>query len=267
MDLTDAQRATLIEAAVIIVVTFVAAAIIDRILRRREQAILQRFPGDPATIRTRYRIAKRVLISSIVVMALFSVLLAFDDTRRLAGTVMASGAVVALIVGLAVRTPLANLAAGLQIAFTQPYRLGDRVTVAGETGVVEEIRIAHTVLRTDDGRRVFLPNESVVTQAIVNATIGADEARVVSVTLPAAPDADLARVRAVLREEALATAGLTDREPLVRVSEVTSTGATIGVTVWIHAGGDVDETAASLRERGATRLGAEQLLAIGGAGA
>jgi small-conductance mechanosensitive channel len=131
MDLTDAQRDTLIEAAVVIVVTLVAAGLIDRLLRRREQAILERFPGDPATIRTRYRIAKRVLISAIVAVALLSVLLAFDDTRRLAGTVMASGAVVALVVGLAVRTPLANLAAGLQLAFTQPYRLGDRVTVGG----------------------------------------------------------------------------------------------------------------------------------------
>ncbi|CAA9553463.1 MAG: hypothetical protein AVDCRST_MAG79-2882 [uncultured Thermoleophilia bacterium] len=267
MDLTDAQRDTLIEAAVVIVITLVAAGVIDRILRRREQLILQRFPGDPATIRTRYRIAKRVLISVIVAMALFSVLLAFDDTRRLAGTVMASGAVIALVVGLAVRTPLANLAAGLQLAFTQPYRLGDRVTVAGETGVVEEIRIAHTVLRTDDGRRVFLPNESLVTQAIVNATIGADDARVVTVTLPAAPDADLPRVRAVLLEEALATDGATDRTPLVRVTEVAAAGATITVTLWVGATCDVDEAAASLRERGAMRLASEHLLASGAADA
>jgi small-conductance mechanosensitive channel len=267
VNLTDAQQDTLIEAAVVIVLTLVSAGVIDRVLRRREQAILQHFPGDPATIRTRYRIVKRVLISSIVAVALFSVLLAFDDTRRLAGTVMASGAVVALIVGLAVRTPLANLAAGLQLAFTQPYRLGDRVTVANETGVVEEIRIAHTVLRADDGRRVFLPNESLVTQAIVNATIGADDARVVTVTLPAAPDADLPRVRALLREEALCTPGATDRAPLVRVTEVLASGATLTVTLWVDAASDVDEAGAGLRERGAMRLAAEHLLAVGTPGA
>jgi small-conductance mechanosensitive channel len=263
-DLTTEQQEALIQAAIVIVVTVVGSSLVDRVLRRRERLILSRFPQNYAAVKTRYRLLKRVIISVIVALAVLSVLLRFDVTREVAGTIMASGAVIALIVGLAVRTPIANLAAGLQLAFTQPYRIGDRVTVSGETGVVEEIRIAHTVLRTDDQRRVFLPNESVIAQAIVNATIGEDEVRTLSVTFPVAPEADVARARQALLEAAAAgDGGAEGREPVARVTDVTPAAVIVTVTLGVRTGADVDEVASALRERGVARLAGEQLLAVG----
>ena len=244
-----------------VVVAFVASGILDRVLRRRERALIERFPHNYAAIKTRFRVLERVTIALVVAIAGLTVLQDFEAGRRIAQTVLASGAVLALIVGLAIRTPLANLGAGLQLAFTQPFRIGDRITVGTETGVVEQIRLSYTVLRTDDQRRVFLPNESLVGQAISNATI-ADEARTLAVTVPVAPDADLARVRALLAEESEGAPGLLEgTAPVVRVTDVAPAAVTVQVAVTVEPGADVDELGSLLRERAAMRLAAEGLAA------
>ena len=72
----------------------------------------------------------------------------FDDLHRLAGTVLASSAIAAAVVGFAARQSLANAIAGVVLAVTQPLRLGDIVTFDGETGVVEDIALTYTWLRT-----------------------------------------------------------------------------------------------------------------------
>jgi small-conductance mechanosensitive channel len=256
----------LVTAALAIAVTLVASAVIDRVLRRRERLLIETFPTNYAAIKTRYRLVKRLVVAGVVVLALLSVLETYPVTRSLARTVLASSAVLALVVGLAIRTPLANLGAGLQLAFTQPFRIGDRITVSGETGVVEEIKLSYTVLRTDDQRRVFLPNESLIGQLISNATIGV-EVRTLSVTLPVAPDVDLARARELLAEEAAAAHGRDEaRAPTVRVADVTASAVMIQVTVWAAAEANVDDLASTLRERAVARLQAEGLFAAVTAG-
>ena len=59
----------------------------------------------------------------------------YDVTSQLAKALLASSAVLALFAGLAFSTPLSNLGSGLLVSFTQPLRLGDRITVGGETGL------------------------------------------------------------------------------------------------------------------------------------
>ena len=87
--------------------------------------------------------------------------------------------------GLAFSTPLSNLGSGLLVAFTQPLRLGDRVSVGGETGFVEEMGLIYTTLVTDDARRIFIPNTQLTTSMIVNRTIK-DPRRIVSARVPVA---------------------------------------------------------------------------------
>ena len=86
---------------------------------------------------------------------------------------LASGAVLAIIAGVALSTPLGNLGSGVLLAFTQPVRLGDRVTVGDHTGVVERISLSYTALVTDEGPHVFVPNQMMVSTTLVNRTRGA----------------------------------------------------------------------------------------------
>ena len=78
---------------------------------------------------------------------------------------------VGLVVGFAAQPTLSNFVAGILIAFTQPLRIGDRVEVTGSTGVVEEVAMMYSFIRLDDGSRLVIPNATLASNTIRNATI------------------------------------------------------------------------------------------------
>ncbi|MCY1376292.1 Small-conductance mechanosensitive channel [compost metagenome] len=79
--------------------------------------------------------------------------------------------------GLALQGNLSNFASGVMILAFKPYQIGDSVVIAGYTGVVMEILIFHTVLRTAENKRVIIPNSSITTSPITNIS-GNGELRV-----------------------------------------------------------------------------------------
>src|ERR1044072_3073049 len=97
----------------------------------------------------RYRVLRRTVTASILVVGFFSALLVIPQVRAVAGGLLASSAVLGVIIGFASQRTLGNFVAGILIAITQPVRLGDRVTYGGETGVVEEIGLTYTFIRTE----------------------------------------------------------------------------------------------------------------------
>ena len=80
---------------------------------------------------------------------------------------LASSAVLGLVVGFAARSTLANFVAGVMIAINQPVRLGDRVAIADVEGIVEDVGLTYTRLRTPDNRRVLIPNEELANSRVV----------------------------------------------------------------------------------------------------
>ena len=113
------QRTAIV--AAVIVVTVVAARLAERWLKGRQL--------DPEDA-TRLRVLRRTLVSTIVFVGVLSALLAIPAVRAVAGGVLASSAVIGLVVGFAAQKTLANAVAGVLIAFSQPLRIGDRVEVA-----------------------------------------------------------------------------------------------------------------------------------------
>jgi len=93
------------------------------------------------------------------------------QVRAVAGGLLASSAVLAVIIGFASQRTLGNFVAGLLIAISQPVRLGDRVSYGGEDGVVEEIGLTYTLIRTRDDARLVVPNEKLVSDTIRNSSI------------------------------------------------------------------------------------------------
>ena len=87
----------------------------------------------------------------VATIGAWSVLSIFPQTEEIARALLASSAVLAVVAGLALSTPLGNLGAGVLVAFTQPVRIGDRVTINDQTGFVEQINMIYTVAR--HGRR------------------------------------------------------------------------------------------------------------------
>jgi small-conductance mechanosensitive channel len=190
-------------AAVVIIGAIVLAKVVDLAMRRVELE---------AGAETRYRVLRRAVMAFIVTVAVLSALLVFPQVRAVAGALLASGAVVAIVVGFASQRTLGNFVAGILIAFTQPLRLGDRVTFAGVEGVVEEITLTYTFIRADDDTRLVVPNEKLASDTIQNATI-VERAQRAEITMQLPLSSDLEHVIRLLDGE------LADqREPEVFVS-------------------------------------------------
>src|SRR5207237_7915568 len=110
---------------VVLLVTAIVARLIDTRIARRDL--------DPVQ-KTRYRVLRRTVASAVVVLGLLSALLVIPQVRAVAGGLLASSAVIGLVVGFASQPTIGNFVAGLLIAFTQPLRLGSRVERAGGAG-------------------------------------------------------------------------------------------------------------------------------------
>ena len=136
--------------AAIIVGATILAKIVDWRMSRQEL--------PPAAV-TRYRVLRRSLMTAIIFVGVLSALLVVPQVRAVAAGLLASSALVGLVIGLAAQRPLANFIAGVVIAFTQPLRLGDQVTVDGVEGIVEEIGLTYTFIKTPDNARLVIPNE------------------------------------------------------------------------------------------------------------
>ena len=82
---------------------------------------------------------------------------------------IAAGAAVAFGASFAIQGPLANYGAGLVIIFTRPFVVGNTITVAGVSGVVEEVKLGATILTDEDGVKITIPNKHVVGEILHNS--------------------------------------------------------------------------------------------------
>jgi small-conductance mechanosensitive channel len=156
-----------------IAITFAAVLLVNRWLTRRGTRIATAMAGGQLSqeVSTRLSFLRRVVDVVIVVIGLGLALSQFTALDRLAGTVLASSAIAAAVIGFAARQPLANAIAGLIITVAQPLRIGDVVTFEGEMGVVEDIRLSSTWLRTGADARVIIPNERLAAGILRNDSI------------------------------------------------------------------------------------------------
>ena len=174
---------------------------------------------NPA-VDTRVRFVRRLITLGICLVGVLFALSEFEGLNKLAAGLLASGAIVAGIVGFAARQTLANLIAGVMLTIAQPVRIGDQVTIQDQAGVVEDVRLNYTVLRTAEGRRLLIPNERLASEVLQNDTILDDRVRPeASVWLPAAADTDVA----------VASLSGIEQGVVVRIAEITSDGVRIAL--------------------------------------
>src|SRR5215207_7654871 len=176
---------------VVLGLTAVAARMIDRRIMGANRS--------PEAL-TRYKVLRRTISVSIVMVGLLSALLVIPQIRAVAGGLLASSAIVGLIIGLASQRTLGNFVAGLMIAMTQPLRLGDWVSVGGVEGAVEEIGLMYTFIRTEDNARLVIPNEKLASDTITNSTIRS-AAKYAEVTVQVPASSDLRQLVESLRAE------------------------------------------------------------------
>lgn len=206
-----------LSAALTVLVTVALALVVDRAVFHRGHALAAAVVREELApvVDTRLRFLRRLTTLAILVVGLLVALSQFGGLDRLAAGVLASGALFAAIVGFAARQTLANLIAGVMLTIAQPLRIGDRVTVEDDSGVVEDVRLNYTVVRSGDGRRIFIPNERLAAGVLRNDTI-VDPLVALEVTLwlPRECDADLV----------LAALGELGDDAVARIAEVAADG-------------------------------------------
>lgn len=106
---------------------------------------------------TQVGMIRRVLMATVVVLAVSSMLLTFPGVRAIGTSLLASAGLFGVVAGVAAQATLGNLFAGLQVAFSDMVRIGDVVVVNGEYGTVEEITLSYLVIMTWDQRRLVMP--------------------------------------------------------------------------------------------------------------
>ena len=228
-------------AAAVIVAAWLIAKLVDRRISRRDL---------PPEVVTRYRVIRRTLFVTIVFVGVFSALLVIPQVRAVAGAILASSAVLALVIGFASQRMIGNVVAGIMIAFTQPLRLGDEVEVGGARGVVEEIGLNYTWLRTPDDDQIVVPNERLASR---------DDSQ--------CDDPDARRLRrghgqvaAAERPAQRASVPSVDGD-VARVAELGADDVTIAVRRRTPAGHPLGDAASDLRVEIAARLHAAGIFA------
>lgn len=182
----------LVVVCAVILGAVVVAKLVDLRLGRREL---------PPEAMTRYRVLRRSVMGAIIFLGLLSALLLIPQVRVVAGGLLASSALLGLVIGLAAQRTLSNFVAGVMIGLSQPIRLGDRVGVPEGEGVVEEIGLVYTRIRQDDRTRLVIPNDRLASDTIRNSTIVSRE-RLAEITVPVPRDKDLQAVIDLLRDVA-----------------------------------------------------------------
>ena len=230
------QRLAIVVA--VLVLTAILARLIDRRMAKRELA---------PEVATRYRVLRRSVTVGVFFVGILSALLVIPQVRALAGGLLASSAVVGIVIGFASQRTIGNFVAGLMIAFTQPIRLGDRVEIDDLAGNVEEIGLTYTFIRTDEGSRLVIPNEKLASDTIINSTIVSRE-KVAEITLQVPLDKDLRTVVDLLRESIA-----DERAPDVVVTALNG-NATVVVRVAADGPREAERLESELRLRAHERL-------------
>jgi small conductance mechanosensitive channel len=140
-----------------------------------------------------------------------------------------------LAIGLALQGSLANFAAGFLMIIFRPFKVGDYIEGAGVAGVVEAIQIFTTTLKTGDNKIIIIPNAKLSGDNITNYS--AQTRRRVDMTVGVAYDADLSKVRDVLKDIISKESRVhTDPEPLIAVAELADNSVNFVVRVWTDTG-------------------------------
>jgi small-conductance mechanosensitive channel len=227
----------LIIVGAVLLVTALFARLVDSRLARREL---------PAAAVTRYRVLRRSIFAVIVFVGVLSALLVIPQVRAVATGILASSAIIGIVVGFAAQKTLGNFIAGLLIAFSQPIRLGDQVVVDGAAGVVEEIGLTYTFIRVADDDRLVIPNDRIASDSILNSSIRGQR-KLAQVTLHVPLDRDLDAALQLLQDAA------GDERAEVAVTSLEDT-AKLELSVWADDEPSARRLENELRLRAHTRL-------------
>jgi small conductance mechanosensitive channel len=233
---------------ILALVIFLLGRWIARLLARALQKVMAKGKVDPMLVNFLGNIAYAALLAVVVLAALEQ--LGVNTTSALA-ILGAAG----LAVGLALKDSLSSFAAGVMLIVFRPFKQGDFIEAGGASGIVEEIRIFHTVLKSGDNREITMPNSQIYSGTIINYS--ARETRRIDLVIGIGYDDDIKQARNIINGILAANdCVLKEPAPTVMLVELGESSVDFAVRPWVKAT-DYWTTRADLLETIKTRFDQE----------
>lgn len=239
-DVTNMSLRSLIIILFIILFTFFINRLIISAMRRYFKRESRSLKVDP----TKYRFLRHLLTAAIYIAGFSLVIYMIPSLRTVAISLFAGAGILAVIVGFASQAAFANIVNGVFIVIFKPFRVGDRVAIGPDvTGVVEDITLRHTVIRTYEHRRVIIPNSVISNEKIENADLG-DSKVCKFVDFGISYDSDVDLAKRIMQEEAQkhpkcidnrTAAEKKEKKPKVRVRVLGMGDSSVNLRAWVWA--------------------------------
>lgn len=214
-----------IKIVIALVILLVSFRLTTVLTRKLEKKLLNGKHKADKTLTSTLMYVFRIVIKILVVVCLIGYL--GIDTSGLTALIASLG----VCFGLAVNGAVSNIAGGVLILITRPFRVDDFIEASGHSGTVEDIHITHTRIRTGDNKVIYIPNGTLSSDTITNYSI--KDIRRVDLTFSIAYSNDFEKAKAIITEICQAHALiLKDPAPFVRVSEHSASSINIVTRVW-----------------------------------
>ena len=216
----------IVDIALALAIFFVGRWVVKQVMKVAER-LLRKAKMDDMLVNFISSIASVVLLLFVIVASLDQLGV---DTTSLIALVGAAG----LAIGLSLQDSLKNFAAGVMLIVFKPFRAGDFVEAAGVAGVVEDIQIFNTIMRSGDNKEMIIPNGAIYSGVITNYS--ARDTRRVDMVFGIGYDDDLRKAKEILNEIIAADERiLKDPAPVIAVSELADSSVNFVVRPWVNS--------------------------------
>ena len=210
------------------IIVFIVGRIVARLVSNGVGKMMTKSNVDETLI----KFAKSMIYIALMIFVILAALGKLGiETTSFAAILAAAG----LAIGLSLQGTLGNFASGIMLILFRPFKVGDFVEAGGVSGIVEEIQIFSTKMRSGDNKEITVPNGQIVGSTITNYS--AKETRRVDLVIGVGYNDDLKKVRAVL-ENILSSDEriLKDPAPTIGVLELADSSVNFAVRPWVKSG-------------------------------
>ncbi len=185
-----------IVSAFLLIVTLIAAKLLSGILKRMANS--ERFNS------TFLLLLRKIVTVVVIALGICFILLQFEPFKKFILSLLAGSSLLVLILGFAAQEATANLVSGVFISLFKPFGIGDRIKLSDKQidGVVEDISLRHTIIRTFENTRIVVPNSVLNSAVIENVNFGEDKV-CTYLDIGISYDADIEKAIGIVTEEAV----------------------------------------------------------------
>ncbi len=230
---------TVILIGIILFLTVATQKILKGLIHKFLEKKIRLIRVDP----TRYSFIKHFLSALIYLIGIGMAIYIVPSLRSLSVSLFAGAGVLAIILGFASQQAFSNIISGIFISVSKPYRVGDKIKVGTDVGVVEDITLRHTVIRNFENKRVIIPNATMNSEKIENFDLG-DPKVCKFVEFGISYDSDVDKAIKIIQEESMKhpdfldirTKGdIEEKKPAVSVRVIGYGDFTVNLRAWVWA--------------------------------